>query len=387
MKKLVVAYYTSTHYLDVIIETIQSIKKEVELHVFIEITQSSKNTTIINVDNLEGFNFIETPEKLLGAEKWNELKGYFIDVASVQFIVFKSKQGLSLQSFKQAYTLGRYLKNYHIDIFHFDSVSTRSIGLYPYLTTKKVFISIHDPVPHSGENNWREHVLPFVFYKMAKGFFFYSGFARAQFKDYYKKIKAPFYIIKLQPYSFITQFLDKSKKEGNTILFFGRLSHYKGIDLLLEALPTIIKRYPEQQFVIAGKSAYGYKLNEEIVNRYKNNITVISGYLSIEELVYQIKNSKFVVCPYRDATQSGVLMTCQAAGKMVIATDVGSFPEYILDNVNGFLALPDSNSIAEKILEALKEERYKVIERNLITSYSEPVGKENYETILSAYQA
>ena len=382
---MVVAYYTSTNFLDVVLETIQSIKARVELHVFIEITQASKNTTIINVASLEGFNDIETPERLLGKEKWGELKDYFTGVASVHFLVHKDVRSLSVKALRQAYNFGKFLKRYNIDIFHFDTISPRAIGLYPYLRSKKVFITLHDPVPHSGENNWREHIPNFVFYRMADGYFFYSRFAHDQFRQYYKKIKVPFYIIKLQPYSFITQFLSKKKPVGNSILFFGRLSYYKGIDLLLEAIPTVLEQYPDEKFIIAGKPAYGYKVEGEAMEKHKQNIEIILRYLSIEELVQQIQHAKFIVCPYRDATQSGVLMTCLATGKVVIATNVGSFPEYIKDNVNGLLAEPDSGSIAKKILEALNGNRYAAIEESLITTYSEEVGNKNGETILQAY--
>ncbi|MEO7523627.1 MAG: glycosyltransferase family 4 protein [Ferruginibacter sp.] len=385
MKKNVVVYYTSTHYLDVILETIQSIKKEVELHVFIEITPSSKNTTIIDVETLDGMNFIETPERLLGTASWSKLKKYFNEVASVHFVVHTHKRALSFESIKKAYSLGTFLKKYKADIVHFDSVTSRSIGLYPYLRSKKVFIAIHDPLQHSGESDWKEKIPPFVFYKMAKGFFFYSKFARDQFKSYYKKFKMPFYVIKLQPYSFISQFLDRDKTSSNTILFFGRLSYYKGIDLLLDAIPEILRYYPNEKFVIAGKPSYGYKMDETMVERYKDNIEVVSRFLSTEELVEYIQNSKFIVCPYRDATQSGVVMTAFATGKIVIATDVGSFSEYISDNVNGFLAAPDPAAIAAKIIQALNGDRFKEIEETFDSSYSEAVGNENRNILLKAY--
>ncbi|MFT3911828.1 MAG: glycosyltransferase family 4 protein [Ferruginibacter sp.] len=386
MKKKVVIYYTSTHYLDVILETIQSIKKDVELHVFIEVTPSSKNTTIIDVESLDGMNFIETPERLLGTESWNKLKNYFEGVSSVHFVVHTHKRALSFESMRKAYSLGKYLKQYKADIVHFDSVTTRAIGLYPYLRSKKVFIAIHDPLQHSGEADWKEKVPPFVFYKLAKGFFFYSKFARDQFKSYYTKLKAPFHVIKLQPYTFVSQFLDKKKTNSNTILFFGRVSYYKGIDLLLDAIPEILKHYPNEKFVIAGKPSYGYKMDETIVNQYKNNVEVIARFLSTEELVGLIQDSKFVICPYRDATQSGVVMTTFATGKMVIATDVGSFSEYITDNVDGFLAAPDPAAIAAKIIQALNGDRYKQIEEKLNPGYSEETGKLNREVILAAYE-
>ena len=383
---MVVAYYTSTNFLDVILETIQSIKGKVELHVFIEITNQSKNATLINVDSLEGLNLIEKPEKVLGKEAWAAFRPYFEGVASVHFVVHKNKRSLSLKTLRNAYAIGRQLKKYKIDIFHFDTISPRAIGLYSYLKSKKVIIALHDPVPHSGEDNWREDVPNFVFYRMAKAFIFYSGFAASQFKQFYSQIKVPSYAIKLQPYTFIRKYLDVKKPEGNTILFFGRLSYYKGIDILLQAIPLVLEKYPNEKFMIAGKPAFGYEVDQAIVNRYHNNIEVISRYLSTQELVTLIEHAKFIVCPYRDATQSGVLMTSFAAGKMVVATDVGSFPEYIKDDVNGLLGTPDAVSVAQNIIRALDGERYKQLEANVTSGYSKETGDENALRIMEAYQ-
>lgn len=385
---MVVAYYTSTNFLDVVLETLQGFKNRVELHVFIEITNASKNTTIINVDSLEPFNELETPERLLGAEKWKELKPYFEGVASVHFLVHKDARSLTFKSLRKAYRFGKYLRKFNVDVFHFDTISPRAIGLWPYLRSKKVFITLHDPVPHSGETNWREHVPNFVFYPMASGYFFYSVFARKQFGEYYKKIKVPFYDLKLQPYSFISQFMKETAEvEADSILFFGRLSYYKGIDILLEAIPKVLAVYPSQKFIIAGKPAYGYEVKGETLDKYGKNIEVLPRYISIEELVAYFKRSKFAVCPYRDATQSGVLMTCMAAGKTVVATRVGSFPEYLQDGVNGFLAEPDPESLAEAMLRALKNNRYLETDKNVDSRYSEAVGNANAETILHAYQS
>ncbi len=384
---MVVVYYTSTHFLDVAIETIQSIKKIVELHIFIEITNDSKNTTIIDVESLDGMHNIETPERLLGKEKWEQLKGYFEGVASVQFIVHKNKRSLTIKSQKIAFSLGRFLKRHKVDIIHFDTISPRAIGLYPFLLTRKVFITIHDPIPHSGETNWRDSIPNNVFYPITSGFFFFSKFATDQWKTFYKLAKAPSYTLKLQPYSFIRKLMKKDvAHDPDSILFFGRLSYYKGIDLLLEAIPKVLEKYPDQKFVIAGKPMYGYTVDETILNRYKDNILVITRYLSIEELVEYIGNARFIVCPYRDATQSGVVMTALAAGKMVLATNVGSFSEYIKDGENGLLADPDATAIANKILEALENNKYIQIEKRLDPYFSETVAAENEKVVLQAYK-
>jgi glycosyltransferase involved in cell wall biosynthesis len=383
---MVVAYYTSTNFMDVILETIQSVKDKVELHVFIEITNQSKNATIINVDSLEGMNFIEKPEKLLGKEKWAQFKPYFEGVASVHFIVHKNKRSLSFKTLKLAYSLGKYLKKYKIDVFHFDTISPRAIGLFSYLKKRKVVIALHDPVPHSGEDNWREDVPNFVFYRLAKSFIFYSKFAADQFKQYYAQFKTPLLAIKLQPYTFNKRYLSAQKPTGKYILFFGRLSYYKGIDLLLEAIPKVLEKYPDEKFIIAGKPSFGYEVDQKAIEQFPKNIEVVSRYLSTEELVQMIENSKFIVCPYRDATQSGVLMTSYAAGKMVLATNVGSFPEYIKDGVNGLLAEVTPESIAQKIIEGLDNNQYLRLEANVGHDYSPVTGDENAQILMQAYQ-
>lgn len=385
---MVVLYYTSTSFLDVILETIQSLKHQVELHVMIEISENSKQKgTIVNVAEIQHFKDLEDPEVLLGKEKWALLKDYFTGVASVKFVVQKNPKSISFSTLLTGRVVGKYMRKHKVDIVHFDTISVRSLGLVPYLFNKKVFVTFHDPVPHSGELDWRDTLANKIFIPKASGFFFYSKYAEAEFKRYFTKVKKPTYHTRLHPYTYISKLLKGGNDKPGPILFFGRLSYYKGIDLLLEAIPKVLAVYPNEKFLIAGSLAYGYTIDESIVKAYPDNIEIISKYLLTEDLVQLIEQSKFIVCPYRDATQSGVLMTALAAKKMVVATNVGSFGEYIEDNVNGLLAEPVADAIAAKIIEALKNGRYLEIEKNLDPRFSEAAGKDNEQKFLTAYKA
>ena len=55
-----------------------------------------------------------------------------------------------------------------------------------------------------------------------------------------------------------------------------------------------------------------------------------------------ISNSEFVVCPYKDATQSGVVASAFSLNKPVLATNVGGLSETVKDNVNGRLISPNN---------------------------------------------
>jgi glycosyltransferase involved in cell wall biosynthesis len=383
---MTVAYYTSTNFMDVILETIQCIKHKATLHVLIEISNQSKHATLINVDSIDHLPLIASPEEVLGEARWGKFKPYFEGVASVHFVVHRNKRSLSLTTLKNARAVGMFLKKFPIDVFHFDTISPRAIGLYPYLRKLKVVIALHDPVPHTGEYNWREDVPNFVFYRMASSFIFYSEFAQKQFGIFYPKIRVPFYSIRLQPYTFIRQYLPSGKTDSKYILFFGRLSAYKGIDILLEAIPKVLEKFPTQQFIIAGKPAFGTKVDEAIIDKFKNNIKVISRFLDTEELVGIISEAQFVVCPYRDATQSGVLMTSFAAGKTVVASNVGSFPEYITHEKNGLLTEAEPTALSKSIIRALTDAHYKDLETEVVSTYNEANGRFNTKQLLSAYQ-
>ncbi len=383
---MTVIYYTCPYYIDLAIDTIQAVKKEVNLHVIIEVTPACKNSTLINIDSLDEFEELETGERVLGKEKWAQFKPYFDGCGSVMFAIMANKKSYSLASLFKSLRLGKYIKSLKAEVIHFDTITTRCIGLYPFIRSKKMFITVHDPLPHSGEASWKENFPNWLFLSWAKGLFFYSDFARKQFAGGFKNIKAPSHIIRFQPVTFLSHFMSKETPKPGTILFFGRLSVYKGIDMLVEAIPKVLEHYPNEKFLIAGAPVPGFSVNESIVEKYKNNITIIPRFIDVAELVGFIERSKFVVCPYRDATQSGVVMTAFAVGKMVIATNVGSFSEYIKEEMNGLLTEPNKDAIADTIIAALKDEKYKQIEQKFDRHYSEELGRKNRDVMLNAYK-
>jgi hypothetical protein len=100
---MVVVYYTTPYFLDAALETIQSIKYQVLLHVIIEISPESKQSNVINLENLEKYNYLEAAEYVLGDETWKKLKPYFEGVCSVKLVRHKSKRGFGLRSIKYAF--------------------------------------------------------------------------------------------------------------------------------------------------------------------------------------------------------------------------------------------------------------------------------------------
>lgn len=384
-RKPVVVYYTSTHFLDACLETIQSIKQIAKVHVIIEIGPESLHSNIVEVESIQKMSLIETPEKILKPEQWNQLRPYFEETESIQFVVYKSKRILSFQTLKQSYQLGLFIKKINPEVIHFDTISMRSIGLYPYLKNKKMMIALHDAIPHAGEDNWKEKIPGWLYYRQAKGYVFYSNFSKKTFKNQFKKIAAPLYNIQLQQYSYVKHF-QSNQHTPTYILFFGRLSPYKGIDILLEAIPMVLEKYPNEKFVIAGKPVFDFKINRDLLTKYNKNIQLKERHIGSIDLIEMIEKSKFIVCPYREASQSGVLMTAFALQKSVVATEVGAFPEYIKEKFNGWLAKPNPVSVAEKIIEALQNQQYVQFNQNINNSKELYIRNQNAKIIKKGYQ-
>ena len=131
-----------------------------------------------------------------------------------------------------------------------------------------------------------------------------------------------------------------------TILFFGRIGPYKGIEFLIAAFQRIMAEMPDYRLIIAGKSDSGcQKYLDEIqlaIRRKVNSTRIIQRFEFIpdEETELYFKAADVLVLPYTHASQSGILILGYSFGLPVIAADVGSFREDIVEGRTGFLCSP-----------------------------------------------
>jgi glycosyltransferase involved in cell wall biosynthesis len=384
---MTVLYYTSTSFLDIAVEVISILKKDVDLHVLIEVTSVSASR--IEAEKLPDDQTIIGVSELLNEKSYKSLQPYFEGCASSNFIVHSSKTGFSFSTLKVTYELYQYIKRLRPDIIHLEVISLRSLGLIPFLfSKKKIFITIHDSIPHSGLNSWKLFLprLLFLITPYPRSYFFYSEFSKNQFEQHYKNDRHPKYVKRMYPYTFYNQFAKEGIANKKHILFFGSIALYKGIETLIQAMPSVLEKFPDECLIIAGHCKEGYSLNEDILKIYQNRITIINRYIPNEELVTLIQESKLVVCPYLDATQSGVLMTAFALNIPVIATNVGAFPEYIEQNKNGMLVpVNDPDALAKAIMSALINNFYKTMGENIKNNNISDGWANNKSIILKAY--
>ena len=147
-------------------------------------------------------------------------------------------------------------------------------------------------------------------------------------------------------------------RKDNTLFFFGLIKPYKGLDILLQAMPKVIEAFPDVKLIIAGE-VYGNKniYTEQIqALGIENNVECYFRYLGDPEISYFFNQSCLCILPYKSASQSGVIATSYSFGVPVLATKVGGLGEYVIEGKTGYLVPPDNPSaLAEAIINHLQQ--------------------------------
>jgi len=138
-----------------------------------------------------------------------------------------------------------------------------------------------------------------------------------------------------------------------TLLFFGRLEPYKGLDVLIEAVRTLEERGCNIRVVVAGNGELGLDGNTVL----PKCITLIHRFVADDEIRHIFESADLVVLPYKSATQSGVIPMAYAFGKPVVATDVGALRDVVEPGRTGLLVQPSEPVALANAIEELARDR------------------------------
>ncbi|GAA5129617.1 glycosyltransferase family 4 protein [Pseudonocardia adelaidensis] len=126
---------------------------------------------------------------------------------------------------------------------------------------------------------------------------------------------------------------------GRRVLFFGKVRHYKGVDVLLRALAHV----PGVELGIVGEFYEDRARLAALVTELglAERVHVTPEYLPAERIPELFAGFDALVLPYRTATASQLVALAHWHGLPVVATRVGNFPETVRDGVDGLLCAPD----------------------------------------------
>ena len=135
-------------------------------------------------------------------------------------------------------------------------------------------------------------------------------------------------------------------EEDHTILFFGRIWPYKGLEYLIQAEPLISERVPQAKIVIAGTGEDCDRYRRMMV--HPERFHFYNEYISDEKRAELFRQASVVALPYIEASQSGVIPLAYQYEKPVIATTVGGLPSLVDHGQTGLLIPPrDKQSLAD----------------------------------------
>ncbi len=164
-----------------------------------------------------------------------------------------------------------------------------------------------------------------------------------------------------------------------TVLFFGLLKPYKGVDTLLQAFarlpPSVLRK---ARLRIAGKPYMDVKPLRDLARRLgiDGRVSWTLRFVPELELDALFRDADVVVFPYRDVDSSAVLMKTLPYGKPIVASRLGVFGELLQDGVHGRLVAPhDPIALAQALTSILQDgsasarmgERVRALSQSLLT--------------------
>lgn len=288
------------------------------------------------------------------------------------------KNILSIKKIRQCLNLVDEIKRSKIHRVVFDNGDPANIiiGFFLKGSGIRLTYTIHDQVPHDGNRlvgiyNWiitiflADELIVFSAVQMrtkAKVLHFKLG----GYLGEYTRIRA-----------------GRSSKAQKVVLFFGRVENYKGY----EFIPLIKERLNAAgvKIVIAGRG------QNDTVDALKGNddIEIINRFISDHETVSLFNTAHVCMLPYKEATQSGVLLLSASFGVPCVAFSVGAINEYMLPEIGKSVKPGDIDAFAESIIDyaQLSSEGWDTIQKKCRNAYmehfSERVYVQQYEKLLT----
>lgn len=130
------------------------------------------------------------------------------------------------------------------------------------------------------------------------------------------------------------------------VLFVGRIVYQKGPDLLLEAVPNILRYYKNAKFVFVGDGQMRWGIEERTHHMGIGDAVRFPGYLNGWKLIDLYKASDVVCVPSRNEPFGIVILEAWSAGKPIVVSSNGGPGEIVWHEVNGLKVYPNVDSVS-----------------------------------------
>jgi len=256
------------------------------------------------------------------------------------------------------------------------------VNLWYKMLGKKIMYTAHNINEGERDNNdtlLNRLTLRFL-YKFVDHIFVHTDKMKSQLIEGFhvcdsKVTVIPFGINNVLPESGLTEMEAKSllkvADHHKTLLFFGIISPYKGLDLLIAALSLLRHKGNDWRLIIAGSVKKGHHEYwadiENTIAQHDLNGTIMRAieFIPDEKVEQYFKAADVAILPYRHIFQSGVLLLAYNFGLPVIAANVGALRESIVEGETGFVCQPENpQDLARTISAYFESDLYKKLKVN-----------------------
>ena len=307
-------------------------------------TRSSDHFTIdlSHYDSPAGF----VPKSKLKEVVNNNILEYLSSLNDFNVFLFtKQRRYLYVNYFLQVLTLSRFLNSRKYDIIHFIGQNEMYILLYKLLKSPKVF-TFHEVLIRLKQGNPEKFKLVNFASRKRNHIILHSVNTKTDYLANYEPVNKDVDVIKYGLFETYRLFPDQTREEPRTLLYYGIILPYKGLEYLVKAFKIVRIELKDVRLIIAGRGQIYF--DEAILK--DEGIELINRTITEEELVHLNKRATIVICPYVSASQSGIPVTSFIFEKPVIASNVEGLTEYVIDGFNGILVPPgDTTALANEI--------------------------------------
>lgn len=238
-------------------------------------------------------------------------------------------------------SLADNIRSWQPDVLIFPMFYTWNPFLQLHLRDIPSIVAVHDPIPHPGLTGYTYKLIEDASIRQAVRCLIFS---RELTPELVQRGVDPKRIdhIPLGEMSYyqrhVTQTSPQYDNEIPRLLFFGRITAYKGIDVLLQAYKELKKEYKCKMMIVGEGDMSPYM---PLIDNLPD-VQIINRWVGEEDIAALFNQSSILILPYTSGSQSGVLPIAAGFGLPVIATCVGGIPEQIENENTGLLVNPGS---------------------------------------------
>lgn len=155
-----------------------------------------------------------------------------------------------------------------------------------------------------------------------------------------------------------------------TLLFFGIVRKYKGLEVLIRAMPMVLSKL-KCQLIIAGEFYEPVSRYEKLIREcgIEPHVRMENRYVPNEEVSELFSQADVLVLPYLSASQSAIAQIAFANRLPVIASRVGGLPDVVIERVNGLLVPPHSpQALAHAVISFFTDNLREIFVKNISSS-------------------